>query len=187
MKHIVAHVYKHTHSAVCLCRCTPSTRSVCCISCNPQAFQVGHAGQLFTHVQKRNQNLPGPEGIVSPANCDLLDGVQRITDEAWATLGNEIAGPRGKKACQIQAARDSHPEFPIFAAMLGSMPSLGNGHTPPLGVYIVAVCAVRPYSHSIGIVCIYRLHALVAVCPSPCVHTCEWARTIYLRPCEVLS
>ena len=161
MNHIVAHVYKHTHAAVCLCRCTSSTRSVCCISCNPQAFQVGNAGHLF----EKRQNLPGPEGIVSPANCDLLDGVQRITDEAWALLGKEIAGPRGKVACQTQAARDSHPEFPIFAAMLGSMPSLGNGHTPQLDVYIVAVRAVRPYSHSIGIVCIHRIHALVAVCP----------------------
>ena len=143
------------------------------MSHNPQAFQVGHAGQLFgNHIEKRNQNLPGPEGIVSPANCDLLDGVQRITDEAWALYGPTIAGPRGKMACQIQGARDSHPEFPIFAAMLGSMPSLGNGNTPPLDVYIVAVRAVRPYSHSIGIVCIYRLHALVAVCPSPYLRMC---------------
>ena len=145
---------------------------MCCISHNPQAFHVGHAGQLFPQIENRKANFPGPEGIVSPANCDLLDGVQRITDEAWSLLGKEIAGPRGKVACQIQAARDSHPEFPIFAAMLGSMPSLGNGNTQPLDVYIVAVRAVRPYSHSIGIVCIYRIHALVAVCSSPYLRMC---------------
>ena len=60
----------------------------------------------------------------------LLDIVQRIITEAWRKHGETIAGETGYKAVRLQAARDSHPEFPIFASCLASMGSLGNGHTP---------------------------------------------------------
>ena len=72
-----------------------------------------------------------PTGIVSPAHCELLDGVQRIVDEAWQEHGPTIAGSVGYKAVRMQSARDSHPPFPIFASMLGAIPSLANGHIPP--------------------------------------------------------
>ena len=72
-----------------------------------------------------------PTGIVSPAHCELLDGVQRIVDDAWLQWGPEIAGELGYKAVRMQSARDSHPQFPIFASMLGAIPSLANGHIPP--------------------------------------------------------
>ena len=76
--------------------------------------------------------------IVSPDNCDLLDGVQTLVDELWRTHGEAIAGEKGYKAVRLQAVRDSHPEFPIFASILGSMPSLGNGHIPPCYVHRAA-------------------------------------------------
>ena len=82
-------------------------------------------------------NQMGELGIVSPENCDLLDGVQRIVDEAWRTHGADIAGVRGYKAVRLQAARDSHPEFPIFASCLASMGSLGNG---PIPAHASALC-----------------------------------------------
>ena len=72
----------------------------------------------------------GNAAIVSPEHCELLDGVQRLVDDAWAQHGPEIAGQDGFDAIRIQAARDSHPQFPIFAAALGATPSLGNGRTP---------------------------------------------------------
>ena len=72
----------------------------------------------------------GNAAIVSPEHCDLLDGVQRLVDDVWAQHGPEIAGQAGFDAIRIQAARDSHPQFPIFAAALGATPSLGNGRTP---------------------------------------------------------
>ena len=50
--------------------------------------------------------------------------------EAWRKYGADIAGPDGYMAIRLQAARDSHPEFPIFASCLASMGSLGNGHPP---------------------------------------------------------
>ena len=72
----------------------------------------------------------GNAAIVSPEHCELLDGVQRLVDDAWAQHGPEIAGQDGFDAIRIQAARDSHPLLPFFAAALGSTPSLGNGRTP---------------------------------------------------------
>ena len=71
----------------------------------------------------------GNAPIVSTENCSLLDNVQRITDELWAESGAEIAGPRGYKTCRLLSATNSHPQFPIFATALGSLPSLGNGHS----------------------------------------------------------
>ena len=79
-------------------------------------------------------------GIVSPENCDLRDGVQKMVDELWREHGEAIAGPIGYKAIRLQGVRDSHPEFPIFASVLGSMPSLANGHTPPCVVHRIATC-----------------------------------------------
>ena len=67
--------------------------------------------------------------IVSPENCSLLDNVQRITDELWNQSGAEIAGEKGYKACRLLSATNAHPQFPIFATALGSLPSLGNGHS----------------------------------------------------------
>ena len=74
-------------------------------------------------------------GIVSPDNCDLLDGVQKLVDELWRKHGPAIAGEAGYKAIRLQAIKDSHPEFPIFATVLGSMPSLANGTIPPCAVH----------------------------------------------------
>ena len=67
--------------------------------------------------------------IVSPEHCELLDGVQRISDQLWSENGQEIAGATGYKAIKLLSATNSHPEFPIFATMLASVPSLANG--PP--------------------------------------------------------
>ena len=67
--------------------------------------------------------------IVSTENCSLLDNVQRITDELWAESGEEIAGAKGYTACRLLSATNSHPQFPIFATALGSLPSLGNDHS----------------------------------------------------------
>ena len=75
-------------------------------------------------------------GIVSPENCDLLDGVQQLIDELWRKHGPTIAGEAGYKAIRLQAVKDSHPEFPIFASVLGSMPSLANGHIPPCDMHL---------------------------------------------------
>ena len=93
------------------------------------------AGSVYENLRVASMQVgkasgPVDLGIVSPDNCELLDGVQRIVDEAWRKHGADIAGDRGYKAIRIQAARDSHPEFPIFASILGSCPSLGNGHLP---------------------------------------------------------
>ena len=73
-----------------------------------------------------------PLGIVSPKNMELLDAVQRVVDNTWNEIGDEIAGPTGRKACRMESAKSSHPEFPLFASMLASMPSLSNGQPPPL-------------------------------------------------------
>ena len=60
----------------------------------------------------------------------VVDIVQRVMCEAWRKHGADIAGADGYHAVRLQAARDSHPEFPIFASCLASMASLGNGHPP---------------------------------------------------------
>ena len=71
----------------------------------------------------------GSDQIVSPENCELLDGVQRIGDKLWEDNGVEIAGTTGVHAIKLLSATNAHPQFPIFATMLGSLPSLANG--PP--------------------------------------------------------
>ena len=81
-------------------------------------FEVGRA------------SAPVDLAIVSPENCELLDGVQRIVDEQWAKHGETIAGKVGAKAVKLQSARSSHPAFPIFASVLGATPSLANGRIP---------------------------------------------------------
>ena len=81
-----------------------------------------------------------PLGIVSPKNMELLDAVQRVVDDVWEDIGEEVAGPTGRKACRIESARSSHPEFPLFSAMLASMPSLSNGQLPSLCACMAAVC-----------------------------------------------
>ena len=75
-------------------------------------------------------SAPVDLAIVSPENCELLDGVQRIVDEQWAKHGEAIAGKVGAKAVKLQSARSSHPAFPIFASVLGATPSLANGRIP---------------------------------------------------------
>ena len=75
-------------------------------------------------------SAPVDLAIVSPENCELLDGVQRIVDEQWAKHGETIAGKVGVKAVKLQSARSSHPAFPIFASILGATPSLANGRIP---------------------------------------------------------
>ena len=72
--------------------------------------------------------------IVSPEHCELLDGVQRISDQLWAESGPQIAGATGYRAVKLLSATNSHPEFPIFAPMLASVPSLASGQPTRLAV-----------------------------------------------------
>ena len=71
----------------------------------------------------------GNAPIVSADNCTLLDSCQRVVDQLWREGGAEIAGDKGYRACQLLSATNSHPEFPIFATSIGSLPSLANGHS----------------------------------------------------------
>ena len=85
----------------------------------------------------------GNAPIVSSDNCALLDNCQRIVDQLWRETGAEIAGPKGYRACQLLSATNSHPEFPIFATAVGSLPSLANGHSH-MCVYALHVWVVLP-------------------------------------------
>ena len=67
--------------------------------------------------------------IVSEENCQLLDRVQSTADNMWRDHRNKIAGAKGTSACRHLSALNSHPEFPIFATALATMPALGNGIT----------------------------------------------------------
>ena len=58
---------------------------------------------------------------------ELLDAVQRVVDDIWDEIGDEVAGTTGRRACRTESANASHPEFPLFSAVLASMPSLSNG------------------------------------------------------------
>ena len=77
------------------------------------------------YTMASNANAP----IVSSELCSLLDNAQRIVDDLWAESGAEIAGAKGYKACRLLSVTNAHPQFPIFATALGSLPSLGNGHS----------------------------------------------------------
>ena len=98
----------------------------------PEVFTVGNAATPVS-----------PLGIVSPANMALLDAVQRVVDAKWNEIGEKVAGKTGRMACRIESAKASHPEFPLFAAMLVSMPSLSNGSPPSLCVCMTAVCPLH--------------------------------------------
>ena len=80
---------------------------------------------MASNSNASNGNAP----IVSTENCNLLDNVQDIVDQLWRECGAEIAGEKGYRACRLLSATDSHPEFPIFATAIGSLPSLANGHS----------------------------------------------------------
>ena len=67
--------------------------------------------------------------IVSEENCQLLDKVQSTADNMWKENRNRIAGVKGAKAIRHLSALNSHPEFPIFAVALATMPAMGNGIT----------------------------------------------------------
>ena len=82
----------------------------------PEVFTVGNAATPVS-----------PLGIASPTNMALLDAVQRVVDTIWNDIGDEVAGKDGRMACRIESAKASHPEFPLFSAVLASMPSLSNG------------------------------------------------------------
>ena len=99
-----------------------------------------------------------PLGIVSPEHMALLGGVQRVVDDVWAEIGDEVAGATSRKACRIEAAKSSHPEFPIFSAVLASMPSLANGHIMPVCAHITSVRPLHPSSH-LTICHIQHIHA----------------------------
>ena len=98
----------------------------------PEVFTVGNASTPVS-----------PLGIVSPANMALLDGVQRVVDDKWNEIGERVAGKTGRMACRIESAKASHPEFPLFASMLASMPSLSNGSPSSLCVCMTAVCPLH--------------------------------------------
>ena len=80
------------------------------------------------------RSVAASDMIVSPEHCELLDGVQRISDQLWLENGPEIAGATGYRAVKLLSATNSHPEFPIFATMLASVPSLANGQPTRLAV-----------------------------------------------------
>ena len=67
--------------------------------------------------------------IVSEENCQLLDKVQSTADNMWKENRNRIAGVKGAKSIRHLSALNSHPEFPIFAVALATMPAMGNGIT----------------------------------------------------------
>ena len=95
------------------------------------------------HILLPEASATAPLGIVSPQNMELLDAVQRVVDDVWNEIGDEVAGPNGREACRIESAKASHPEFPLFSTMLASMPSLSNGQPPPLCMCMTAVCPVH--------------------------------------------
>ena len=101
-------------------------------------FQQEQRAAAVASAAKPVAEGPVNLAIVSPENCDLLDGVQKLVDELWRKHGPRIAGEHGFKAIRLQAVRDSHPEFPIFASVLGSMPSLANGRIPPCDMNLSA-------------------------------------------------
>ena len=118
----------------------------------PEVFTVGNAATPVS-----------PLGIVSPANMALLDGVQRVVDKKWGEIGERVAGKTGRMACRLESAKASHPEFPLFASMLASMPSLSNGPPSSLCMCMTAVCplhkslshttkAISAYSHTVWLV-----------------------------------
>ena len=80
------------------------------------------------------RSVAASDMIVSPEHCELLDGVQRISDQLWLENGPEIAGATGYRAVKLLSATNSHPEFPIFAPMLASVPSLASGQPTRLAV-----------------------------------------------------
>ena len=82
----------------------------------PEVFTVGNAATPLS-----------PLGMVSPQNMALLDVVQRVVDNIWDEIGDDVAGATGRRACRIESAKASHPEFPLFSAVLASMPSRSNG------------------------------------------------------------
>ena len=119
-------------TAVCVCaRITEYMCRTLYIS-RPDVFTVGNAATPVS-----------PLGIVSPANMALLDGVQRVVDQKWNEIGDKVAGKTGRMACRIESAKASHPEFPLFASMLASMPSLSNGSPSSLCVCMTAVCPLH--------------------------------------------
>ena len=99
-----------------------------------------------------------PLGIVSREHMALLGGVQRVVDDVWAEIGDEDAGATGRKACRIESAKSSHPEFPIFSAVLASMPSVANGRILPVCSHIAAVRPLHSSSH-LTICHIRHIHA----------------------------
>ena len=107
-----------------------------------------------------NGNAP----IVSAENCTLLDSCQRVVDQLWRECGAEIAGDKGYKACQLLSATNSHPEFPIFATAVGSLPSLANGHSH------MCVCIAR-----VG--CLARVSCRIYQCHTTSIAACVIVRS----------
>ena len=102
----------------------------------PEVFTVGNAATPVS-----------PLGIVSPQNMALLDSVQRVVDAKWNEIGEHVAGKKGRMACRLESAKASHPEFPLFASMLASMPSLSNGPPSSLCMCMTAVCPLHKSSY----------------------------------------
>ena len=87
--------------------------------------------------------------IVSEENCQLLDRVQSTADNMWKEHRTRIAGAEGARAFRHLSALNSHPEFPIFATALATMPALGNGITVNLWgeedpVHDMLQCQLQP-------------------------------------------
>ena len=140
--------------------CDRITEYICCtlyIS-RPEVFTVGNASTPVS-----------PLGIVSPTHMALLDGVQRVVDQKWNEIGEKVAGKNGRMACRIESAKASHPEFPLFASMLASMPSLSNGSPLSLCACMTAVCSLhQPPSPTTNATSTHNRLVCVVYISSPC-------------------
>ena len=126
----------------------------------PEVFTVGNAASPVS-----------PLGIVSPQNMELLDAVQRVVDNIWNVIGDDVAGATGRRACRIESAKASHPEFPLFSVVLASMHSLSNGSPLSLRACMTAVCPLHQSSPSTPIafglyihLVVCRIHTVIMYC-----------------------
>ena len=103
------------------------------------------------------QSAPLNMAIVSPEYCNLLDNAQAVIDKLCEEQCVYTAGEPGYHAIRLQSATKSHPQFPIFGTALGCLPSPGNGHIPPLHVYVSTCTTHTCISTACADVCIHYM------------------------------
>ena len=64
---------------------------------------------------------------VSREICTVMEEVGDAVGEAWEKHGRFVAGDQGFEAARLLALQSSHPEFPIFAYLLGVIPMASSG------------------------------------------------------------